>query len=201
MKKRLPLLVLLTLLIAGVTGACGSSDDPALEGAGDTTSSTGAAEEHNDADVAFAQGMIPHHAQAIEMADMALERGESADVKRLAGEIKAAQGPEIEKMRGWLKAWGEPEKPEADHSSMGDDGKDSTMMSESEMGELEAASGAELDRKFLEMMIRHHRGAIAMAETEVADGKFADALALAREIIETQQAEITTMEKLLSSTK
>lgn len=181
------ILSLLFLVLALLSAACGRSDNPTMEGG----SSGG---EHNDADVSFAQGMIPHHEQAIEMSDMILERGEDSDVKALAEDIKAAQGPEIETLRGWLEDWGEKESAVHD---MG--GADGTMMTDEEMEQLEKASGAELDKMFLEMMIRHHEGAIVMAETELKEGMFPPAKQLAQNISDTQQAEITQMKDLLRS--
>ena len=189
-------LTLLLLLLAVLSAACGSDDDPTVE-AGDDGSGGSAAQQHNDADVAFAQGMIPHHEQAIDMADMVLERGEDAEVKALAEDIKAAQGPEIETLRGWLEDWGEEESADAGHGDMGGEG-DGTMMTDEEMEQLEQASGAELDKMFLEMMIRHHEGAIAMAETELEDGEFPPAKQMAQNISDTQQAEITKMKDLLT---
>lgn len=185
MKRTLSLLL---VVVALVSAACGRGNDPTMGGGGD---SSGA--EHNEADVSFAQGMIPHHEQAIEMSDMILERGADSDVKALAEDIKAAQGPEIETMRGWLEDWGEKESAAHD---MGD--AEGTMMTDEEMGNLEKASGADLDKMFLEMMTRHHEGAIVMAETEIKEGKFPPAKELAKNIRDTQQAEITEMKDLLT---
>jgi uncharacterized protein (DUF305 family) len=177
MKRVLAAMFASTLLLA----ACGGSDS---EGSGSTDSTT----EFNDADVAFAQGMIPHHEQAVEMADLALESAESDEVTSLAEEIKAAQDPEIETMQGWLDDWDRPDS--GGERMIG-------MMSDQEMADLGAASGAEFDQMFLDMMIEHHTGAISMAETEQADGENADAKALAGQIIDAQEAEITEMESLL----
>lgn len=160
-----------------------------------------ASEGFNQADAEFAQGMIPHHEQAVEMAELAEENAESAEVQELADEIEAAQGPEIEQMTGFLEEWGAPLPEEGmgngqmegmDHGGM------AGMMTEGEMAELEAAMGAEFDRLFLEMMVRHHEGAVEMAEVELAEGEDAEAQALAEEIIETQEAEIAEMEDLLA---
>lgn len=198
MKKLfLPILVVLAILLA----ACGSNDDPALEGADGGGGSADAA-DHNDQDVAFAQGMIPHHEQAIEMSDMVIERGESAEVKALAEQIKEAQAPEIETLRGWLEDWGEPEAAEAEHGGghgASEGAGEMTMMSGEEMAELEEASGGELDRMFLEMMIRHHEGAIAMAQTELEAGQYPEAKEMAQVIIDTQQEEIDRMADLLET--
>lgn len=168
--------------------ACGNED-----GSGSTAG-------HNDADVAFAQQMIPHHQQAVEMAQLAETRAESAEVKNVAAEIKAAQDPEIETMTGWLESWGE-DVPDEDMSGMdhGDMSSDDMagMMTEEEMGDLEGSSGSEFDQMFLTMMIEHHEGAIEMAEVELDEGEHAGTLDLAESIIESQRAEIELMESML----
>ena len=154
----------------------------------------------NDADVTFAQQMIPHHQQAIEMAELAETRAESQEVKDLAADIEAAQGPEIETMTSWLESWGEDVPDEGmsgmDHGDMSSD-EMTGMMSEEDMSELKNASGAEFDQMFLTMMIEHHEGAIEMAQTEQADGEFPDATALAEDIETAQTEEIQTMQALL----
>lgn len=169
-----------------------------------------AGDDHNDADVTFAQQMIPHHQQAVEMADLAATRAESQEVKDLASDIKAAQGPEIETMTGWLEDWDE-EVPDADMSDMSgmdhggmdmsSDGSSGMtgMMSEEDMTALEAASGADFDQMFLTMMIEHHQGAIEMAQTEQTEGEFDAAVELAEEIESAQTAEIAAMQDLLAS--
>ena len=188
------LLTLIAIVLAIGVAGCGSEDGSA---GSDSTSS------HNSADVAFATDMIPHHTQAIEMADMALTRAEDTDVIDLAGQIKAAQDPEIEAMSGWLDAWGE-EVPDLgddmsgmDHDMSGMDDSMPGMMSEADMQGLADSSGAAFDRMWLTMMIEHHEGAISMAETELSDGESAEAKSLADDIIEGQQAEVTTMQGLL----
>lgn len=196
MKK---LFALALLLMALVTAACGSDDDPAVE-AGTGGEAGSSAPEHNDADVSFAQNMIVHHQQAIEMSDIVIEKAENPDVKALAERIKGAQTPEIEILRTWLEEWGEEETPsnDAGHGGMDMGGDDATMMTEDEMAELEAAEGAALDKMFLEMMIRHHEGAISMAEAEVEDGEYPDAIELAEKIVDDQSAEIDEMKALLT---
>lgn len=163
--------------------------------------SNGGGDDVNDADVTFAQEMIPHHRQATEMADLAATRSQDAEVLDLAERISAAQGPEIETMTGWLESWGE-EVPEdmsgMDHSGM-DHGSMPGMMSADQMAALEAASGPDFDRLFLEMMIEHHEGAIEMARTEQEDGSNADAVALAESIEEEQTAEVAEMRELLAA--
>lgn len=164
----------------------------------DDTGSSESAGDFNDADVTFAQQMIPHHQQATEMAALAEGRTQNADVLALAEQIAAAQGPEIETMQGWLEDWGadQGEHGGGDHGAMpGMDG----MMSAEQMAALEAASGAEFDDAFLTMMVEHHEGAVEMALTEQEDGQNAEAVALAGQIVETQTAEIETMRALLGS--
>lgn len=172
--------------------ACG---DDAAKTAG--TASTGAA--FNEADVSFAQGMIPHHEQAIEMADIALDPtiGASDSVRDLASRIKGGQDPEIILMTGWLAAWGQPVQMDTgeghDMSSM------EGVMSAGEMDALGALTGGDFDAMWLEMMIRHHQGAITMAQTVKAAGADADVLALADRVIAAQQGEIAEMQALLGT--
>lgn len=153
--------------------------------------------KHNDADVSFAQGMIPHHRQAVEMADLAATRASSGAVKELAAKVKKAQDPEIRTMSGWLEAWGEkvPEAmPGMDHSQH--EGMPG-MMSSKDMEELKKASGAAFDTAFLTMMVEHHKGAVDMARTEKKQGSYGPAKTMADAIIKTQNEEITQMNKLL----
>ncbi|WP_423834306.1 DUF305 domain-containing protein [Streptomyces manipurensis] len=153
--------------------------------------------QHNAADAAFAQGMIPHHRQAVEMAELASTRAGSAEVKKLAEEIRKAQDPEIRTLSGWLTAWGEPVPAEGsgDHSTHGAGA--AGMMSAQEMDGLKAASGGAFDTAFMELMIKHHEGAVAMARTEQAQGSFPAARTMAETIVSTQSAEIAHMNKLL----
>ncbi|OZC73768.1 DUF305 domain-containing protein [Rhodococcus sp. 06-418-5] len=157
-----------------------------------------ASAEFNDADVMFAQMMYPHHAQAVEMADMANGRTDNPDVLSLASAIAGAQQPEMDQMTTWLTEWGQP-MPDMDMGDMGgmDHSSDSGMMTAQDMDALMAASGPEFDRQWLTMMIAHHTGAIEMANTEIADGSNPDALEMARTIVATQQQEIETMQRLL----
>ncbi|MFC4138433.1 MULTISPECIES: DUF305 domain-containing protein [unclassified Microbacterium] len=146
----------------------------------------------NDADAMFASMMIGHHEQAIEMSDLVLgKEGLDPDVADLATRIKEAQGPEIEQLKGWLDDW---DVPAADDSMGHDDG----MMSADDMAALEAASGADAGKLFLEQMIVHHEGAVDMAEDEVENGRNPDATALAQKIIDAQTEEIAEMKGMLA---
>lgn len=163
---------------------------------------------HNDADVMFTQGMIPHHQQAIEMSDMVLNKqGIDPEIVSLANQIKDAQGPEIEQMQGWLADWGASSTPAPSSSmpehEMGDmpgmgDMPDHGMMSEADMADLQNAQGAAAGRLFLTQMIEHHEGAITMAQNEIDNGAFPAAVDMARSIASSQQQEIATMQGILN---
>jgi uncharacterized protein (DUF305 family) len=171
-----PPVKLLTTVLAGILllalGACGG-------------------QSHNKADGDFAQGMIPHHQQAIRMSAMA-EEVAGPEVKALAGRIAAAQGPEIAQMKGWLTAWDLP--IEAEHGMQHDM---PGMMPDDAMDELRTTAGDSFDRHWLQMMIEHHAGAIAMAQTEIEDGKYPATLELARSIVKSQTVEIAEMRRML----
>jgi uncharacterized protein (DUF305 family) len=182
--------------------ACGGDSEDSGSAASSPSASAGTSADtsagtHNAQDVAFAQGMIPHHQQAVEMAGLAADRASSAEVKDLAARIEKAQGPEISTMTGWLKAWGErvpeamPGMNHSAHSGM------AGMMDSADMEKLEKASGDDFDSLFLTMMVEHHEGAVEMATTEKAKGEYRDATAMSGDIITTQNAEISEMKKLL----
>lgn len=187
--KKLSIGAVLALLLLAAIG-CSSSGKTGSSGSSD----------FNNADVTFAQAMIPHHQQAVEMADMALKQGKSVKVLDLAKRIKAAQDPEIVKMQGWLKKWGaSPSMGDSGSSMHGSMAMGDGMMSASDMTQLSKSTGAEFDKMFLSMMIRHHQGAVTMAKTELKDGKSTDAKSLATSIIKAQETEISEMKGLQSS--
>lgn len=158
------------------------------------------AAEHNDADVTFAQMMTIHHVGALEMSELAVEKGDSDELRGLAATIQAAQGPEIELMESWLTSWDEPLEP-AGHEGMDHGGMDMDGMSQEQvMDELRQASGSEFDKQFLTSMIAHHEGAVMMSEEELRDGQNPDALELAQQIIDAQESEIQEMQQLLQGT-
>jgi uncharacterized protein (DUF305 family) len=193
------------VMLAGVAGitalalvaGCGSGNDvPGMgHGSGTTAATTPAASgaAFNDADVAFAQNMIPHHRQAVRMADLVATRARDPEIKQLATQIKAAQDPEIKTLTGWLTAWGKPVEPPQGHGGHAMPG----MMSDAEMTRLMAAQGMDFDRMFAQMMIAHHNGAILMAREEKANGASTDAKALAVTIERTQADEVSRLDKIL----
>jgi uncharacterized protein (DUF305 family) len=190
------------LALAPMVAGCGGPDD---SGGPTSTHTAPNGDVYNDADVTFAQQMVPHHAQAIEMVDLTRGRDVSPEVEALAAQVMAAQTPEIETMTTWLTAWNE-EVPETsrDHANAHDEGHDAGidlpgMMSEEEMESLETASDAEFENIWLEMMVEHHEGAIEIARTEQDDGKFPEAIAMAEDIEASQAAEADQMKALLAS--
>ena len=191
-----------TRLAAAVLALLGST---ALVACGDDSEPVAAVPDgadHNSADVRFATEMIPHHAQALHMVDMAEGRDLTPEAEQLMSDIEAAQTPEIEQMSRWLEEW---DQPVPDTSGMGPMGGDMDMdmgdmvgaMSEEALAELEGAEGTVFERMWLQMMIEHHEGAIEMAEVELDEGEHAGTLDLAESIIESQRAEIELMESML----
>ncbi|NUL44080.1 DUF305 domain-containing protein [Cellulosimicrobium funkei] len=219
--KRTMTLTALTLTAALALTACGTGNEdngagsestPATSSAAATSTATdtaapsatatGSAEEisaeHNDADVVFAQMMIPHHEQAVEMSEMLLAKDDiPAEVADFAQQVIDAQGPEIERMNAMLTAW--DAEPMGDMGGMEgmDHGGMSGMMSEEDMAALEEAQGAEAARLYLEQMTAHHEGAVDMAQDEVDGGQNPQAVALAEQVIDAQEAEIQEMERML----
>jgi uncharacterized protein (DUF305 family) len=194
--------------------ACGNSSNQAKQTSTTTvvvtSPSPSGAQPHNQADVAFAQQMVQHHQQAIQMSDIILSKqGIDPRVVDLANQIKAAQGSEIQQMQGWLTQWGQqvpPSRSMMPNTSVTPSGSMTPgasmmpgMVSDQEMTALQNAEGAEASKLFLTMMIHHHQGAITMAQTEVKSGQNPPAVALAHSIITSQQQQITTMQNVLAT--
>lgn len=211
MTFRLRTLALPTAALAAavILASCGTGSDGVHEttgvgGASSTATAVSgapAAGDKNEADTLFATMMIPHHAQAIEMADLALSQATDPKVKALAPKIKGAQGPEITRMSGWLTGWGAPVPGTAGGSGMsgmsGMGEQTGGMMSAQEMADLGAATGPAFDRMWLKMMITHHEGAVAMAKDELDQGANPEAKQLAQAVIDSQSTEIAEMRSAL----
>lgn len=181
------------LLLTGVLALSGCTTTP-----GDHSSMPGmdhsASPAASDADVMFASMMIVHHRQAVEMSALILDKdGVDPRVTDLAERIQAAQQPEIELLQRWLDDWGVA----ADDGAGMDHG--GGMMTDDDLAALAAAPGPEASRLFLEQMIAHHEGAIEMAQEQIDAGRDADAIALARAIVEAQGAEIAEMTGILAT--
>ncbi|MDT5082857.1 MAG: hypothetical protein QOJ80_7494 [Mycobacterium sp.] len=197
--KSLPAL-LAALAAALFLSSCTSpaTNEPAGhdQGAGTPSSATQPA-AFNDADVAFATNMIPHHQQAVEMSAMVPDRSTNPAVVKLAADISAAQGPEIETMKAFLVQWNAGGSDHQGHGDMAGGMHMDGMVDQAAMTKLESLKGPEFDTLWLQSMIGHHEGAIKMAQAELAGGANADAKTLAGQIVTGQQAEIVTMKQML----
>ena len=229
-------LVLSTLAVASTLAlaACGEATDATTDATTSATSTTTTTPEttetttatteadgeisadHNDADIMFAQMMIPHHQQAVEMSETLLAKeGIPAQVVEFAQGVIDAQGPEIDRMNAMLEAWDQQPVTDSggmgtmdemggmDHGEMGgmdhgEMGGMSGMMSQEDMTALEEAQGTEAARLYLEQMTAHHEGAVDMAREEVADGQNPHAITLAEQVISDQEAEISQMKQMLT---
>lgn len=186
------------LVGAAILAGCAANPGTAVPDPAPTTSA-GQSDAFNSADAMFATGMIPHHEQAVEMADIVLAKdGIDERVIELAQQIKAAQDPEIETMKGWLTDWGVTYEDSGMGGMEGMDHGDG-MMSESDMVQLDDANGLEASRLFLEQMIVHHEGAIMMAQLEIDNGDNPDAVDLADAIVRGQSTEVATMQDILGT--
>ena len=179
-----------TLLLFAALAVAGCSGSDAT-----TSQSAASSDSHNESDVEFVQGMIPHHEQAVQMADMVVAGEVSAELAALADQVRAAQQPEIDMMISWLAGWGLERDPHAGHMM----GSEHGMMSEDDMTALGAVDGAEFERMWLGMMIKHHEGAVAMAKDVLAAGSDPRVAALAEAVMEAQTAEITLMRQMLAA--
>ena len=153
--------------------------------------------QHTAADVKFMQGMIGHHAQAVEMVELLQTRTEDPDMKKLALRIQVSQEDEMNMMREWLERRGQEVPGEhAHHTGMLMPG----MLTPEEMSRLTAARGREFDRLFLEYMIKHHGGALVMVEQLFATpgaGQESDIFAFASDVEADQRMEMERMAAML----
>jgi uncharacterized protein (DUF305 family) len=176
--------ILLALVAAIVLAACNQG--------GQEQGSAPATPAPNDADVTFAQNMIPHHQQAIDMAKLVDSHTDRPELRQLAGSIITAQGQEITQLQSWLRSWDKPATPEG----MGHGGMEMPgTMSEADMKQLMESTGAEFDLAFVEMMAAHHQGAIDMAKTELQDGSLPEVKQFAQKVIDDQQKEVNQLKQ------
>ena len=192
-------------LVVGVVlvGCSTSTGGESAEATAPTDSSPAVMREaFNNADVTFVQGAIPQHHGALAATELVDGRAGDPRVRDLATRIEAAQESEIEAMTGWLQEWGEPLPENAELVDHGPDdmlgGRGLGSTSEEALAALEAADGPDFERLFLQAMIRHHQDAVDMAQAEIVDGSYPDAIALARDIVRSRTASIGEMEGLLA---
>jgi uncharacterized protein (DUF305 family) len=160
---------------------------------------TGGDLPYTQADVEFMQGMIPHHAQALDMTALVEERTQSEDIRLLAKRIEISQRDEIGLMNRWLEDRGEEVPGEHAHHMMGDHLMPG-MLTEEDMAELAGGRGGEFDRLFLEHMIRHHEGAIVMVKALFSSpgaGQETDMYHFASHVEADQLIEIRRMGEML----
>ncbi len=165
----------------------------------DTPVITGEPAGYNAADIAFAENMIPHHKQAIELARLVPDRSTNPELKTLADQIPAAQQPEINILNVLLVQWNEnPEVRSGDAAGQAGQGRSMHgMVDDATVSRLESLRGTEFDTLWLQSMIGPHQGAVVMAKTESADGENVDAIAMATTMAAAQQAEIGQMKQML----
>jgi uncharacterized protein (DUF305 family) len=200
--------VALLLLSAAFAACAAAPGSPSTGAAGPASSGPAPAANagrptHTAADVEFIQGMIPHHRQALVMTGLVPSRTTSRTIHLLAERIEVSQTDEIAQMTRWLESHGEA-VPAADghaaHQSHA--GLMPGMLTEQEMSELAAAQGAAFDRRFLELMIRHHEGALVMVGRLLATPGAAqdvDIFRIASEVDSDQRIEIERMQRMLES--
>lgn len=189
--------------LALTVAACGStSSSSGASGSRPiaTATAAGIAATHNQADVTFIDDMTPHHSGAIAMAQLAVTRAGSTQVKTLAAQIAAAQGPEQRKMAAMATAWGVA-APSTDQNAGDIAGSSSSMGNGMSMDTtaLEPLSGSAFDKMFLSMMIEHHQSALPMAQTELHAGSNMQAKELAQSIVTSQTAQIAQMKQMLTT--
>jgi len=190
-----------TVALAGCSIDMGVPDNSTM-GNGSNNSMMGDSDssEFSNTDVMFAQMMIPHHQQAVEMSDLALAISTNPEVLALAQKIRDAQAPESELMKSWLTKAGADTTMGHEMHDMGMGGMDGMdgMMSEDKMTALAKATGSAFDTLYLEGMIAHHEGALQMVKM-IANSSNADVLKLGEEIVAGQTAEIAQMKTMLGN--
>jgi uncharacterized protein (DUF305 family) len=183
---------LIALLSGLALAGCAGSQHA---GHGTATSSVTQPAAHNAADVMFARHMIPHHQQALDMADMVPTRTHNDALLVVAVHIKTDQQAEITTLANLLAQWGEPPQDPQDPMDM------AGLVDDATMSQLPSLTGADFDRLWTTAMISHHQGAVAMAQTELAQGQSPEATKLAGTIVTTQEREISYMNDLLSTSR
>src|ERR1700732_4942246 len=178
-------------LTVSMLTACGRSSD--RHGAPCRPDQSSEQANHNADDIAFARNMIPHHQQAVQMAQMVPTNTTNPRVIGLASQIITTEAPGIQAFRTFLMQWQDVQGHDAGGQGIPMVG----MVDQTTMDKLQSLTGPEFDRLWLTSMIDHHRGAIAMAQDEVAHGRNADVIYLARSMIATQQPEIDQMKQML----
>jgi uncharacterized protein (DUF305 family) len=182
---------------AVILSACGSQTTSTATGSRDAASMPGMSQSaspakasFNDADVTFAQMMIPDHQMTAKMAALAQKKATSKDTKTLAAQMVKGQSTTVDMLQGWLKTWGKP-------ASAGMTGM--TMpgaMTDKDMTMLKSMKGMDFDMMFAQMMVKHHQASMKMAQEEQDKGASTDAKAMAAAMLKAQQAQVDELRKI-----
>ena len=193
----------IVLAAVGCAGGGGAPGAPAPDGAGGPPVRVTSGPPHTAADVAFIQGMIAHHRQALDMTALVPSRTQSESIRLLAERIEVSQTDEIAMMSRWLESRGEAVPAAGDHAHhQGGAARMPGMLTAEEMATLAEARGAAFDRVFLESMIRHHEGALVMVGRLLATpgaGQEVDVYRIASEVDSDQRIEIARMQQMLGT--
>jgi uncharacterized protein (DUF305 family) len=174
-------------VLALLAGCANTTQETSHGDHGDHSDHSETMETMGETETMFATMMIPHHQQAIDMSELALNNSTNQDVRKLAQQIIDAQAHEIEQMQAWIDGHGH--EVHGDHEMAG-------MASEEDMAKLATLESPEFDELFLNLMIVHHEGALDMVS--MLDGtEEPEAKELAKHIVEVQKAEIALMNQLL----
>lgn len=189
-------MLVLSIAAAGCAGTTGSA-------ASGPAASTPSSPPHTAADVAFMQGMIEHHRQALAMAALVPANTETESIQLLAERIEVSQTDEMAMMAGWLQDHGAGGPAPGDHAQHAGHGQVMPgMLTPEQMATLAAATGAEFDRLFLELMIQHHQGALVMVGQLLSTpgaGQDVDVYRIASEVDSDQRIEIDRMRQMLET--
>ena len=192
--------VLLAAIIAAVALAAASF-------LGGRLSAGPSAARPNAVDVGFARDMAVHHQQAVLMSELLRERGSDVELKAIAVDMVLTQTNQVGQMQGWLALWGErfavDEPPMrwmgGSHAHHAADAPMTGMATQEQLNSLEAASGVEAERIYLELMIPHHQGGVEMAQHAVDHASVAAVRDLAQSMLQSQTTELETLQKFLDA--
>lgn len=177
--------------------ACGGGDEHAEHPSAAATTTEESGPPHNSADVTFAQAMIPHHQQALALAALVPDRSTNPEIVKIAAGIAAQQEPEMTAMRAMMIQWQVEPAGTPRHGGAAASGNQEGMVDDATMAKLKVLKGAQFDTLWLQSMISHHQGAVAMAKVEIADGESQDMKVMANNIAITQEAEIGELKQIL----
>ena len=182
-------LLIASLALTGCTINIGGNDSNGMMD-GSMMGNNQSASDFSGTDIMFAQMMIPHHQQAVDMSTLAETHTTNPEILALAKQIKDAQAPEIKQMTAWIESTGAG-------MDMGHDMGMGGMLTEEQMTALGNAQGAAFDKLYLEGMIGHHEGALQMAKM-IENSSNSEAKTLAANIVKSQSAEIEKMKQMLA---